>query len=245
MAVSDGHGSTASPRSDLGSVWAVRIATDVLWKLPHPVSAEALATAVEDIATRWTAQVLAHLESNPLTVAELGRSEDTVVVPQRPTVLYGATLLFAVVSCRELALGQLGDGDVVVVDDDGRAARPLPVDERLLAHATTSLSDGDAVSSLRTRIIDTRGSRLVLLSTDGYANSFASDEAFLQVGPDLLQAADADGIGSVRDSLPGWLAETTRDGAGDDIGVTIAVLDPPMPTETAAGQVSRPAARSG
>ena len=249
MAVSDGHGSSASPRSGLGSALAVEITTDVLWQLPHPASDALIATAVTTIVTRWTSRVRQHLASNPLTAAELEklgvRPDDSVVIPERPTVLYGATLLFAVVSCRELTLGQLGDGDVVVVDEGGRAARPLPIDERLLAHVTTSLSDDDAVSSVRTKIINPVRSRLVLLSTDGYANSFSTDDAFLQVGLDVLRAADAEGIGSIRKSLPGWLAETTRGGAGDDIGVTIAVLDPPLPAEVGAGHETKPAAHSG
>lgn len=250
MAVSDGHGSQSSPRSGLGSSMAVQITTDVLWQLPDPVSAESIATAVEDIAASWNARVREHLDHNPLTAAELERSGirtggDALVIDlERPSVVYGATLLFAVVSCHELALGQLGDGDVVVVDDSGQAVRPLPGDRRLLAHETTSLSDIDPVSNVRTRILNARRCRLVLLSTDGYANSFSNDDAFLQVGPDVLRTADAEGIGAIRRSLPGWLAETTRDGAGDDIGVAIAVLDSP-PRVAGAGRGPRPAHHAG
>jgi serine/threonine protein phosphatase PrpC len=222
MAVSDGHGSAASPRSGQGSALAVEITADVLWRLPDPVSEDALKAAVETVLARWAEQVTDHLARHPLTEDERDRSGP----PRHATVLYGATLLFAVVSCHTIGVGQLGDGDVVVVDDDGRSRRPLPADRRLLAHETTSLSDLDPLSSVRMRVIDAAGSRLVLLSTDGYANSFSTDDAFLQVGPDLLRTADADGIDSIRKALPGWLEETTRDGAGDDIGVAIAVLDP-------------------
>lgn len=230
MAVSDGHGNPASPRSGLGAALAVEIATDVLWQLADPISPAVLAETVTTMVTRWTSQVLEHLDRYPLTAAEFGRSSDGALDrPERPTVVYGSTLLFAVVSVHELVLGQLGDGDVVVVDDTGQAVRPLPADERLMAHVTTSLSDDDAVGNVRATIVDAGRSRLVLLATDGYANSFRNDDAFLQVGPDLLRTADADGIGLIRASLPGWLAETTREGAGDDIGVTIAVLDPPVP----------------
>jgi Protein phosphatase 2C len=233
MAVSDGHGSPASPRSGLGATLAVEIATDVLWQLAHPISPAVLAAAVTTIVTRWTSQVLEHLARYPLATAGLGQPSDgDPGRPDRLTVIYGSTLLFAIVSVHELVLGQLGDGDVVVVDDTGQAARPLPADERLMAHVTTSLSDDDAVGNVRTTIVDAGRSRLVLLATDGYANSFRNDDAFLQVGLDVLRTADAQGIGSIRASLPGWLAETTREGAGDDIGVTIAVLDPPVPAGT-------------
>jgi serine/threonine protein phosphatase PrpC len=228
MAVADGHGSSACPRSGLGAAVAVEIATEVLWRLPPPVTDQTLSDAVSTIVSRWTSQVLQHLAHHPPTAAELGREGDVENL-SRPAVIYGATLLFAIVTQHSLALGQLGDGDVVVVDEGGRAGRPLPADARLIAHETTSLSDKDAVGNVRTTILPTGSCRLVLLATDGYANSFTSDDAFLQVGTDVLSMADEEGIALIRSSLPDWLAETTREGAGDDIGVTIAVLDPGAP----------------
>jgi serine/threonine protein phosphatase PrpC len=226
MAVADGHGSPACPRSGLGARFAVEIATEVLWPLHPLITLTLMADAITAIVSRWTARVLEHLARHPLTAAEIGYAGE-VDQRGRPTLIYGATLLFAVVTLENLALGQLGDGDVVVVDQNGRAARPLPADDRLVANVTTSLSDDDAVGSVRTAILETDGSRLVLLATDGYANSFANDDAFLQVGTDVLEMVDAQGIELIRSSLRGWLAETTQEGAGDDIAVTIAVLDPP------------------
>ena len=228
MAVADGHGSSACPRSGLGAALAVDIATDVLWRLPPPVTEETLSDAVSTIVSRWTSEVLEHLSRHPVTAAELGREGDVENL-SRPAVIYGATLLFAIVTQHSLALGQLGDGDVVVVDEGGCVERPLPADARLIAHETTSLSDKDAVGNVRMTILPTGSCRLVLLATDGYANSFTSDDAFLQVGTDVLSMADKEGIAVIRSSLPDWLAETTREGAGDDIGVTIAVLDPGAP----------------
>jgi len=228
MAVADGHGSSACPRSGLGAALAVEVATDVLWQLAVPPTSEAVAEAVATIVAQWTTQVTEHLSDHPLTPREWGRDGAT----DRPggALIYGATLLFAVVTAEYLVLGQLGDGDVVVVAEDGRAERPLPDDDRLIAHMTTSLSDIDAVASVRCRVLPTGCTRLVALSSDGYANSFSSDDAFLQVGPDVLRMAEAEGIDMIRAALPGWLAETTRDGAGDDTSVTIALLDPPAVT---------------
>lgn len=231
MAVSDGHGSAASPRSELGAAFAVDLTTSVLWGLPQPASEESVRVAVARIATKWDERVRRHLERHPLSPVELerigARSDADPIISERPGVVYGATLLFAVVSGDEVALGQLGDGDVLIVDATGLVERPLPADARLVAHVTTSLSDEDPVGNTRTRILAAAEHRLVLLSTDGYANSFATDEAFLQVGRDFLRTVDDAGIGSVRGSLPQWLAETTSNGAGDDISVALAVLDAP------------------
>jgi len=240
MAVSDGHGGAASPRSGLGSAFAVEITTDELWGLSHPVTSEMVDAALGAIVDRWQQRVAEHLEQHPLTRGELEGdgvrpAGSTAVVAERPAVAYGATLLFAVVSCYQLLLGQIGDGDVLVVGADGRTRRPLPLDARLVAHVTTSLSDDDPLGSARIRVLDPADCRLVLLSTDGYANSFATDEAFLQVGNDVLRTVDEQGIDPVRDSLPSWLAETTEHGSGDDISVAIAVLEHAMPRRDTGG----------
>ena len=58
-----------------------------------------------------------------------------------------------------------------------------------------------------------------MLSTDGYANCFGTDEGFFRVGADLLAYLRADGIGYVGENLGEWLRESSRDGSGDDITV--------------------------
>jgi hypothetical protein len=240
MTVSDGHGGAASPRSALGSGFAVDITADALWALPHPVALEVVERTLGVIVDRWRQRVADHLEQHPLTPAELEGDRpypagSAALVDERPAVAYGATLLFAVVSCHQLLLGQIGDGDVLLVRADGRTERPLPLDARLVAHVTTSLSDDDPLGSARIRALDPVDCRLVLLSTDGYANSFATDDAFLQVGIDVLRTVEEQGIDPVRASLPGWLAETTEHGSGDDISVAIAVLQRALPARSPGG----------
>ena len=63
---------------------------------------------------------------------------------------------------------------------------------------------------------------LVLLSTDGYANSFRSDEDFLKIGQDYLEIIREQGISSLAEELPAILTEATQQGSGDDI--TLAIL---------------------
>ena len=58
---------------------------------------------------------------------------------------------------------------------------------------------------------------LVLLSTDGYVNSFRSQEDFLQIGQDYLQILREQGSEVLSDELPKILAEATQQGSGDDI----------------------------
>ena len=58
---------------------------------------------------------------------------------------------------------------------------------------------------------------LVLLATDGYANSFREDRGFLKVGTDLLGMLRSDGLDHVKANLGDWLRETSEGGSGDDI----------------------------
>ena len=63
---------------------------------------------------------------------------------------------------------------------------------------------------------------LVLLSTDGYANSFEDDGGFLSVGSDLLMMLREHDTAAVQRDLETWLEEASREGSGDDI--TLGVL---------------------
>ena len=70
---------------------------------------------------------------------------------------------------------------------------------------------------------------LIMISTDGYSNSYTSDENFEKVlidlskiifeNPEGLQS----GIKNIKDNLESWLQETSKLGSGDDITVGLMV----------------------
>jgi hypothetical protein len=62
---------------------------------------------------------------------------------------------------------------------------------------------------------------LITLSTDGYANSFATDEGFLQIGGDYLEMVRKE-PDKLADGLQSILTEATEQGSSDDI--TLALL---------------------
>jgi hypothetical protein len=79
---------------------------------------------------------------------------------------------------------------------------------------------------------------LVLLSTDGYANSFRSDEDFLKIGQDYLEIIRQQGISSLAEELPAILTEATQQGSGDDI--TLAILQEDPGSAAGGAKVPRP-----
>jgi serine/threonine protein phosphatase PrpC len=239
VAASDGHGSAKYFRSHIGSRLAVEtaigLAQEFLNGQPDTKNLSAIKRTAEErlpqeMSRRWKEAVESHIANNPLSDEELAALEkkDGVAareaIQNKPVHAYGATILTVLVEESFILYLQLGDGDILLVSDGGGVERPLPKDERLFANETTSLSSHNAWSDFRFSFQTLAGPppALILLSTDGYANSFVSEEAFLKVGKDLLEMIRAGGLDEVNQSLETWLSEASAAGSGDDI--TLAII---------------------
>ena len=238
VAVADGHGSATHFRSATGSRFAVEVAERVL----RDVDAALLAGGVLDaereqwirreIVSRWRAACIADAEANPFTSAEEVRLSGAGARDQifDRALAYGSTLLAGLATEGLLVLLQIGDGDILAVDSSGVQFRPFPRDARHVANLTTSLCLPDAVDDVRVTSLPpgniTGGAGepvLLLFATDGYANSFASGEAFERVvGPQILTHIRERGLGWVAQVLPSSLSAAAERGSGDD--VTLAIL---------------------
>jgi len=196
-------------------------------------SASLEADAVQELQRKlvdtWVASITSDLREHPLTEVELENlekedgPESRISVEQTPQLAYGATLLIAAATDSLLLYLQLGDGEILSVDATGETTRPLPPDERLMGNQTTSLCQPDAWKEFRAAWVADLGlPALVLLTTDGYANSFRSDEDFLKIGQDYLGILRDQGIAILAEELPEILTEATQQGSGDDI--TLALL---------------------
>lgn len=238
-AVADGHGSAKCFRSHLGADFAVVAALEVVTEFARGEwSGVSLALLIrtagqrlpEELARRWLEAVRRHIDQNPLTVEELDLllakegAKARAAVEANPTLAYGSTLLVAFATARVIGFLQLGDGDILAVSADGEVQRPLARDERLIANETTSLSSARAWGEFRTAFqpVSPASPALIVLSTDGYANSFRDEAGFLKVGSDLLAIIRSDGLDSVALSLESWLQEASAAGSGDD--VTLAAM---------------------
>lgn len=240
LAVADGHGGAAYTRSHIGAAYAVKIALrvlarDLLPRLIQPGVPPDL-TQLKRICDEWLPKVLVRswqervqrfTRRYPFAPAELSLlSTKGAEEPADSLTPYGATLIACLLTEQFYLYLQLGDGDILTVAGDGTVSRPaLPVDARLLGNETTSLCMANAADSVRLAFQPVLGEppALVLLATDGYANSFVDGASFEQVGADLLAAIRADGPAAVGEALPDWLAQTSAAGSGDDISVALAL----------------------
>ncbi|WP_428424630.1 PP2C family serine/threonine-protein phosphatase [Methylibium sp.] len=233
VAIADGHGGARHFRSAVGAAIAVEVTVRALRELAPEIDAAAPQARAALVSNRladrvvgaWSAAVAAHLLSHPVSADEWRAVEAREgnaarqSVEADPVVAYGATLLAAMVTAESLVLAQLGDGDILAVVPDGRTVRPVASDERLVGNLTTSLCLPTARADLRTSVVPAADVpfELLLLSTDGYANSFRSDADFLLVGRDFLEIVRAQGLAGLHDELEQILSHASENGSGDDI----------------------------
>jgi serine/threonine protein phosphatase PrpC len=238
LAVSDGHGSNKCFRSDVGSDLAVHIATKVFQELldgqPDLQNLSAIKRTAEErlpqsLVREWKSAVEDHLSKNAFSDEEWARLAEKEgpaarqAVEANPPLAYGATLLTALVADNFILYLQLGDGEILTVAETGEVSKPLPGDERLMANETTSLCGPSAWRDFRFGFqpLSASAPALILLSTDGYPNSFQDEAGFLKVGSDFLDMIRSDGLDKVSSNLETWLAEASQAGSGDDVTVGI------------------------
>ena len=239
LAVSDGHGSAKYFRSHVGAEKAVESAAWVIQDLldgqPDLANLSAIKRTAEDrlpleIVRRWKKAISEHLKQSSLTSDELDALEQRdgaaarQVIADNPPLAYGATVLAVLVAETFILYLQLGDGDILVITKEGEVTRPIERDARLFANATTSLCSTDAWRDIQVRfqVLVDPPPAVILLATDGYANSFVNEAAFLQVGTDVLELIQSEGLEAVQENLAPWLSEASQAGSGDDI--TLGIL---------------------
>jgi len=234
LAVADGHGSAKSFRSDQGSILAVKVTAKIIHDF---VRSQTLTTNLsvikraaeerlpQDIVRQWKKVVSESTLMNPFTAEEI----DTLVrkngaaacrkIEANQLIAYGSTILAVCVTELFILYLQLGDGDILTVSELGEVSRPLPDDQRLFANETTSLCMVDAWRDFRVyfQTLSSSAPALILLSTDGYSNSFKDQNGFLRVGADMLEMIRNSGVEEIRQNLSAWLNEASELGSGDDV----------------------------
>ena len=213
VAVADGHGT--SRHGDIGARLAVQVTLAALVRFsedlggrasgPFDVGKYAEHPLRAQIVREWKERVRAKADNDPPQFVE-----------------YGSTVLAAAATPNFLLLGQLGDGDILLVDEDGAVDVPLSADPGSFADETPSLCLPKAEHSFRVKAMPVPDREtLLLLSTDGYGKSYPTDAAFKQIGPDYLHLVREHGISGLTPRLKGILTEVTTRGSGDDIALAI------------------------
>jgi len=109
----------------------------------------------------------------------------------------------------------------LLVSDTGETVPVFEHDPELLGGATTSLCSDDALDHVQIGFWNRPDTlpALVMLSTDGYSNSFPDAPSFYKVASDIWEMIVDGNWEKVKPTLPVWLTDTSRRGSGDDITI--------------------------
>lgn len=233
FAISDGHGDPSCVRSALGSRFAVEVALRLLTEFAHewkdnnallldPQKGDSpMRDLCASLVRKWKERAEAHLASMPLAEEQWASLGDRgrQIARERPSHLYGATLVAGLVTPRVLLLIQQGDGCCVVLDRNGRFYSPIPEDERCIGNVTSSLCDPDSAQRMRYRVIDLQASPAAacFVGSDGIDKSLYGTAGLY----DFCGKLALDTLGNLspqdmEESLRLLLGELSEFGCGDD-----------------------------
>jgi serine/threonine protein phosphatase PrpC len=227
IAVADGHGSESCPFSKTGADIAVNVFHAEFQKYygsKYNLNGIALMADLRrgctDIARSIDLEWKRRVERSFREQRKRRESADVKTNPaDRGQIrhMYGTTLLGLVLTKDFYFAFQLGDGDILLLND-GRVKGVVKAD-KLLGVETHSLSRENAHENAVTAIgsIGSVKNSLFMLATDGFANSYPSDLAFHKTCLDYYDVIKEHGTGIVQSHLKEWLDETSKNGSGDDI----------------------------
>lgn len=231
-AVADGHGSKKCTRSHLGAKYAVESAVEIAKEIKDTfIKDEVIHT--KSIGKHYTKKVIAlwrkkiddHLKEEPLDLKNIEglTSKEKKSIKKNPYVSYGSTLLIVMLIKDYIVCYQLGDGDILFVSKSNNVTKPIKKDNRHIANDTTSLCLHKPEKEFKIKVFRDLNHvlQMILLSTDGYSNSFSSENGFFKVGTDLVEMISEDGFNVVDENLKDWIEETSNHGSGDDTSVSI------------------------
>jgi serine/threonine protein phosphatase PrpC len=238
LAVGDGHGNSKYDLSEYGSKIVVDDIADELVKFYDSFLENKAVLGQnfdmfkilksefpERIVRRWKDDVIKHYEENYCSDNLTFDNNEKKNIIKR----YGTTALFALIIPEGMVIGQIGDGDITIANED-TVEIPLPTSDELLANVTFSMTSDNAyfLWNISQIAIDSR--TMIMLSTDGLSNSYASDESFFRfirsLFDNLIVCNNIEDIGNI--NIPDYIKRASFNGSGDDITIAFAIIDPKM-----------------
>ena len=220
-AIADGHGSEACPYSDEGSQAAVDCLHDIFVDIVDYAGAETKNVIENSRELRLPRQLAAEWMRRVEQIHNKAHNTQ-----EFSYTLYGTTALCLVASSEFVFALQLGDGDIIAVPESPHPGYWLIEPEYMPGNETYSLCIPDCWRYIRTQIIypddqHIAAPALIMLTTDGYSNSFISTEGFMKAGKDILSMLQTEGIHYVSQNLENWLETSSNEGSGDDIAMAL------------------------
>lgn len=228
FALADGHGDPRHDQSRTGAALAVQSAVEELVTFhrmhlhatpQHALRAEFRADFPRRVSRHWREMV----------TVDAGRR---IAVPKEKDpghlfTRYGSTLIAASIIADTILLGQIGDGDVILVRPDGSVEIPIPGDLSLMGMETRSLSSRDAHLLWRTATLDRGDGGVLIAATDGVSDSFDGSEGpeFMKFIRSMVNRIGQYGIENVAGAMSGWLDRYSELASGDDMTLVFVCIN--------------------
>ena len=226
LAVADGHGGSKYIFSEHGAAIATKTATQLMGELYFRYRTGQLAALEEsavlfdvfkhgfcgDMLKEWRK----HIEKDYLQKQNAEQGQEASFNQK----YYGTTLLTAMVYEGQILCGQIGDGDIFLVNKE-ECTRLIPEETDMLGSETRSLITPNAERFWRVKSELLAESNALVMMTDGLSNSFASDEELAIFLQDVWERIQTYEPSEVARALSTWLKDCSQRGSGDDITLLI------------------------
>ena len=225
VAIADGHGSSAHPKSEIGSRIAVQSAVETaLDFLENEVgefqSLEEIGERIiNSIINKWRVQITT---LNQIEKGEQPKLDEGDEITPDDLLLYGTTLAFVFPYRDVLLLGSIGDSDGFWRLQSG-LVRSLDLFENNddgIGEETHSLCLPNAKRFFRFKALPSINGGTLFVATDGVKKSL-SDEDSLNNILDYYHTLASNKNDSLEADLTEQLQELTREGSGDDCTAVI------------------------
>ena len=238
VAVSDGHGGVKYVRSGIGAEFAVSGACKAA-ALNSNLTNEMRGAYIDQIASHIKTRILdawfkdvdnftmnyPFLDEELCALSENARN-DLIANPRKA---YGCTLLWVVAYEDMLVTFQLGDGNIILLYEDGRVESTNDLSVHEPGEETESLCMVSSPHEIKHQVYrsDEKGEGLpvlVAISSDGLYKSYELDEDFLKIPKicfDTLRESNFNRE-KVESIIKDFLQVVTDKGAGDD--TTLGIL---------------------
>ncbi len=183
----------------------------------------------KQLLIEWENAIDNDLNNNPFTKEELYKlknekgEKSLQRLENNKYLAYGTTILGCVIHPKFIFSFQLGDGDLLYMDEDNKIDYIIQKDPELIANLVWSLCSDNAEKkfNLSFQFIQDKFPKMISLSTDGYYNSFVNQDECKKSFKDYYNIYKEEGLSAISENINEWLNEVTQKGSGDDITLVL------------------------
>jgi hypothetical protein len=219
-AIADGHGSSAHPKSEIGSRVAVQSAVETA--LDFLENEEGEFQSLEEIGERIINSIINKWRVQISTLNQIEKGEQTKLdegdeITPDDLLLYGTTLAFVFPYRDVLLLGSIGDSDGFWRLQSGlvRSLDLFGNNDDGIGEETHSLCLPNAKRFFRFKALPSINGGTLLVATDGVKKSLSDDDSLNNI-LDYYHTLASNKNDSLEADLTEQLQELTKEGSGDD-----------------------------